>query len=187
MINYLSDLLRNKRFERNVNASLSFIESRIENLNERIRVLESTVVAQANSIASLTKHSASGPWQISKKGNVALENAVVRSAPISSGIITNGKVSSKEAKTSGDTGLRANFGSGRADSSRFSAGADSTQPQYDPYAGYEGATFSGSVSSRHNHHNHNHHEHDSSSCYSSHGDVGGYDSGCSDSSSGSFD
>ena len=177
MINYLSDLLRNKRFERNVNASLSFIESRIENLNERIRVLESTVVAQANSIASLTKYSASGPWQISKKGNVALENAVVRSAPISSGIITNGKVSSKEAKTSGDTGLRANFGSGRADSSRFSAGADSTQPQYDPYAGYEGATFSGSVSSRHNH---NHHEHD---C----GDTGGYDSGCSDSSSGSFD
>ena len=177
MINYLSDLLRNKRFERNVNASLSFIESRIENLNERIRVLESTVVAQANSIASLTKYSASGPWQISKKGNVALENAVVRSAPISSGIITNGKVSSKETKTSGDTGLRANFGSGRADSSRFSAGADSTQPQYDPYAGYEGATFSGSVSSRHNHH-----EHD---C----GDTGGYDSGCSDSSSssGSFD
>ncbi|OKN04135.1 hypothetical protein AM337_005768 [Klebsiella pneumoniae] len=177
MINYLSDLLRNKRFERNVISNLNFLESRIQNLNERIRELESTVVSQANTITSLTKNSASGPWQISKKGNVALENAVVRSAPISSGIITNGKVSSKEAKTSGDTGLRANFGSGRADSSRFSAGADSTQPQYDPYAGYEGSTFSGSVSSRHNH---NHHEHD---C----GDTGGYDSGCSDSSSGSFD
>jgi hypothetical protein len=52
MINYLSDLLRNKRFERNVISNLNFLESRIQNLNERIRVLESTVVSQANTITS---------------------------------------------------------------------------------------------------------------------------------------
>ncbi|MBR7605575.1 hypothetical protein KC225_17950, partial [Klebsiella pneumoniae] len=61
MINYLSDLLRNKRFERNVISNLNFLESRIQNLNERIRVLESTVVSQANTITSLTKSSDSTP------------------------------------------------------------------------------------------------------------------------------
>lgn len=66
MINYLSDLLRNKRFERNVISNLNFLESRIQNLNERIRVLESTVVSQANTITSLTKSSDSTPrwWAV---------------------------------------------------------------------------------------------------------------------------
>ncbi|MHD0345594.1 hypothetical protein ACYZUZ_21985 [Klebsiella pneumoniae] len=163
----------NRRFDlihKTYQAEISLLSSRIAALESRLSRVEGSAADADGKV--------SRPWQISKEGNVTLEKAVVETALISSGIITNGKVSSKEAKTSGDTGLRANFGSGRADSNRSSTGAGSSQPQYDSYAGYEGATFSGSVSSHHNHH----HGHD---C----GSTGGYDSGCSDSSfsSGSCD
>ncbi|MDW3810578.1 hypothetical protein [Klebsiella pneumoniae] len=101
----------NRRFDlihKTYQAEISLLSSRIAALESRLSRVEGSAADADGKV--------SRPWQISKEGNVTLEKAVVETALISSGIITNGKVSSKEAKTSGDTGLRANFGSGRADS-----------------------------------------------------------------------
>lgn len=165
MINYLSDLLRNKRFERNVSSNLSFLEHRIENLNERIRVLESTVVSQANTLASLTKSSGSTP----------------RPDLFPDKSIAHGKLPKEKTATSGVSGYRTG-----TDASRYRASYADDAAGAQQFTGSRSQVHEDSASvSRH--HGSSHHHHDSSSCYSSHGDVGGYDSGCSDSSSGSFD
>jgi hypothetical protein len=164
MINYLSDLLRNKRFERNVISNLNFLESRIQNLNERIRVLESTVVSQANTITlsrravirrraptrSLIKTLPMENYQRKRLQPLALLVIGLTLSPLGIAPVTQmmQPALSNSRKTE----------------------AKSTRT----------AHLSPDITAHHHHH-------DSSSCYSSHGDVGGYDSGCSDSSSGSFD
>ena len=167
MINYLSDLLRNKRFERNVISNLNFLESRIQNLNERIRVLESTIVSQANTITSLTKSSDSTP----------------RPDPFPDKNFAHGKLPKKKTTAAGASGYRADSVTSRHRASYADDAAGAQQFTENRSQVHED---SASVS-RHHGSSHHHHHHDSSSCYSSHGDVGGYDSGCSDSSSGSFD
>ena len=128
MINFLSDLFRNKRFERNVSSTLSLLESRIENLNERIRVLESTVVSQANTVASLTKSS----------------DSTTRPDSFPDKSIANGKLPTKKAATAGVSGYRTG-----SDTSRHRAS------YADDSASYQQATPSaGHHNSGHHHHPH---------------------------------
>ena len=128
MINFLSDLFRNKRFERNVSSTLSLLESRIENLNERIRVLESTVVSQANTVASLTKSS----------------DSTTRPDSFPDKSIANGKLPTKKAATAGVSGYRTG-----SDTSRHRAS------YADDSASYQQATPSaGHHNSGHHHHHH---------------------------------
>ena len=128
MINFLSDLFRNKRFERNVSSTLSLLESRIENLNERIRVLESTVVSQANTVASLTKSS----------------DSTTRPDSVPDKSIANGKLPTKKAATAGVSGYRTG-----SDTSRHRAS------NADDSASYQQATPSaGHHNSGHHHHHH---------------------------------
>lgn len=167
MINFLSDLLRNKRFERNVSSNLKSLEHRIENLNERIQVLESTVVSQANTIASLTKVSV--PTQ--------------RPDLFPDKNIAHGKLPKEKTATAGVSGSRSGTGTSRYSASYADDAAGAQQ-----FTGNRSQVYEDSASvSRH--HGLSHHHHDSSFCHNSHGDVGGYDSGCSDSSfsGGSFD
>lgn len=164
MINYLSKLLRNKQFERHISSDLKFLENRVQNLNERIRMLECTVASQANTIASLTKSSGPTP----------------RPDPFPDKNIAHGKLPKKKTEAAGVSGYRSGTGTSRHSASYADDAAGAQQ-----FTGNSSQVCEDSASvSRH--HGSSHH-HDTSFCHNSHGDVGGYDSGCSDSSSGSFD
>ncbi|HCL5638194.1 TPA: hypothetical protein N2N45_004277 [Klebsiella aerogenes] len=163
MIDFLTNLLTSKKkFESIVISKLSFLEARIENLNERIRLLEGTVVTQANSIASLTNRYA--------------EKACSEVLPDKD--ITNGKLSTKKARTSGISRYRTDSSPSGLSSSYADDGARSqlltgnTRHSYDDQSPTAG----------HHHIDHHGSNHDISGSQHSHGDFGGYDSGCSDSS-----
>ncbi|GKO12740.1 hypothetical protein NUKP99_46990 [Klebsiella variicola] len=167
MINYLSKLLRNKQFERHVTSDLNFLENRVQNLNERIRMLECTVASQANTIASLTKSSGPTP----------------RPDPFPDKNIAHGKLPKKKTEAAGVSGYRSGTGTSRHSASYADDAADSHRFVGDANHVHEdsGAAI--------RHHGSSHHHHGSDHCHNSFGDIRGYDSGCSDStsSSGSFD
>lgn len=164
MINYLSKLLRNKQFERHVTSNINLLENRILNLNERIRVLECTVVSQANTITSFTKSSGPTP----------------RPDPFSDKNIAHGKLPKKKTEAAGVSGYRAG-----TDTSRHSASYADDAVGTHRFAGNTNHVHEDSGSAN-RHHGSSHHHHGSNHCHNSFGDTGGYDSGCSD-SSGSFD
>lgn len=155
-------------------AEISFLSSRISTLESQLRHVESSVAAS----------NVSHPWLISRKGCITLEDSTVRSAPASSGIVTNGKLPKKKTATAGVSGYRAGTNTSRHSASYADDAVDTQR-----FAGNTNHVYEDSASVHRHHGSTSHHRHDSDFCHNSFGDTGGHDSGYSDSSSssGSFD